>query len=77
MLGQHATHDIFVDVHAEGMGDLLGDAHTAELGIAALHFDDRRDECHGRTFGTGSAARDRGGKEKSVFPINQCLVKLE
>jgi len=31
-------------VDAEGMSDLLGDAYTAEPGVAALQFNDRRDE---------------------------------
>lgn len=29
LLREHAANDIFVDLDAEGMGDLLGDAHTA------------------------------------------------
>ena len=44
MLGQHATHDIFIDVEAEGVRDLLGDLQRAELGIAPLHLDDCRNE---------------------------------
>jgi hypothetical protein len=36
VLREHATHDIFVDVEAQSMRDLLRDAYTAELGIAAL-----------------------------------------
>ena len=56
VLREHATNDIFVDLDAEGLSDLLGDAHTAELGIAPLHLDDGRDEFRGRTFGTGLAA---------------------
>jgi len=48
MLREHAANDIFVDVDAEGMRNLLGDAYTAELGVAALQLDDRRDEfCRG------------------------------
>jgi len=43
-------------VDAEGMSDLLGDAYTAEPGVAALQLDDRRDEfCRG-TFGAGFVA---------------------
>ena len=38
VLREHATHDIFVDVDAEGMSDLLGDAYTAEPGVAALGY---------------------------------------
>src|SRR5207245_8123493 len=59
---ERAAHDIFVNVHPEGMRDLLRYAHTAELGIAALQFHDRRDEFHRRAFGTGFSATGRGGK---------------
>ena len=30
VLREHAAHDIFVDVDAEGMSNLLGDAYTAK-----------------------------------------------
>ena len=74
---EHAAHDILVEIHAERMRDRLRDAHTAELGIAALHFDDRRDEFWSGAFGTGFSATEGGGKEGALFPINQCLVELE
>jgi hypothetical protein len=77
VLREHATHDIFVDVEAESMRDLLRDAYTAELGIAALKLHDRRDEFYRRAFGTGFAPRGRGGKEQAVFSIDQGIVKLE
>ena len=35
VLGEHAANDIFVDIDAKGVSDLLGDAHIAKLGIAA------------------------------------------
>jgi hypothetical protein len=49
VLREHAAHDIFVDVDAESMRDLLGDAYTAELGVAALQLNDRRNEFRGGT----------------------------
>jgi len=70
VLREHATHDIFVDVDAEDMRNLLRDAYTAELGIAALKLHDRRDEFHRRAFRTGFAAMRRGGKEQAVFSID-------
>ena len=48
--GEHAPHDIFVDLDAKGVSDLLGDADTTELRIAVLHLDDGRDELLGRPF---------------------------
>jgi hypothetical protein len=65
------------DIEAKGVRDLLCDAHAAELGIAAFHRDDWRNELRGRTFGTGFAAMRGGGKEQAVFPIHQRLVELE
>ena len=50
MFGKHAAHDIFVDLDAKGVSDLLGDADTTELRIAVLHLDDGRDELRGRAF---------------------------
>src|ERR1700730_8143986 len=44
VLREHAAHNVFVDVDAEGMSDLLGDAHTANIGITPLHLDNGRDE---------------------------------
>ena len=36
VFGEDSTNHIFVDLHAEGVRDLLGDAHIAKLGIAGL-----------------------------------------
>jgi hypothetical protein len=74
---KHAANDIFVDLDAEGIRDLLGDPHVAETRIAPLHLNDGRDEFRGRTFGTGFAAMRRIGKEQAVFPIYQGSVELE
>ena len=74
---KHAANDIFVDLDAEGMRDLLGDAYTAEPGVAALQLNDRRDEFCRWTFGAGVAATVAGGKEQTIFTIDQCLVELE
>ena len=43
VLREHTANDILVDVDAEGVRDLLGDAQVSELGIAGLlrqHNDD-------------------------------------
>ena len=44
MPSENAAHDIFVNLDAERMSHLLGNARTAEARIAVLHFEDRRDE---------------------------------
>src|SRR5262245_20425686 len=77
MFREHASNDIFVDVDAEGMRDLLGDAYTAEPGVAALQLNDRRDEFCRRSFGARFAATADGGKEQTIFPIHQGFVELE
>jgi len=41
---EDAAHDIFVDLDAKSVGNLLGNSRTPESRIAALHFEDRRDE---------------------------------
>jgi hypothetical protein len=77
VLCQHAAYDIFVEVDTERMRDLLRDAHTTELGIAAFELNDCRNEFRGRTFRTGFSATEGGGKEQAVFPIHHRLVELE
>jgi hypothetical protein len=67
VLREHAANDILVNLDAEDMRELLGNAHTAKLGIAGLQLNDRRDEFCGRTFGAGFAARRRRGKEQAVL----------
>src|ERR1039457_6395850 len=44
MPSEDAAHDILVDLDAERMGHLLGNARTTEARIVVLHFEDRRDE---------------------------------
>ena len=57
--GEHAPHDIFVDLDAKGVSDLLGDADTTELRIAVLHLDDGRDELLGRALRARLSMRRR------------------
>jgi hypothetical protein len=63
--GEHASHDIFVDLNAKGVSDLLGDADTTELRVVVLHLDDGRDELLGwalraRSFVSGTKRRPAG-----------------
>ena len=69
MLREHAANDIFVDRDAESVSDLLGDAHTAEFGIAPVHLDNHHDEFHGRAVGTRLAAMRGERKEQAVFTM--------
>jgi hypothetical protein len=43
VLREHAA-DVFIDIDTKGPRNLLGDAGTADAGIAALELDDRVDE---------------------------------
>ena len=52
MLVQHAANDIVVELNAEGISNLLGNAHAAELGIAGLQRNDR-------AINSGDAPLDR------------------
>jgi hypothetical protein len=65
--GKHATHDIFVDFDAKSVIDLLGNAATTELWIAALHLDDGPDELCGRAFSVRAFASD--GKRRTADGI--------
>ena len=42
---EHPADDVFVDIDAKGVRNLLCDAGTANAGIAAFDLDDRVDEC--------------------------------
>jgi hypothetical protein len=76
--GKHATRDIFVDLDAKSVFDLLGDADTAELWIAALHLDDgRRDELCGRVFRSGLSLPMGRGEQQTVFSMDQRPVEFE
>ena len=77
MLGEHAAHDIFIDVEAKGVRYLLRDAHAAESWIAVLHFDDGRNEFGRGTFGTGLAWTTGRLKEQTVLSLNQRLMEFE
>ena len=67
MLREYPTHNIFVDVDAEGVRDLLGDAHAAETRIAPLHLDDGRDEFRGGPLGPGLRRCDEVEKSRRYF----------
>ena len=41
---EHPADDVFVDIDAKGVRNLLCDAGTANVGIAAFELDDRVDE---------------------------------
>jgi hypothetical protein len=74
--GKHATHDIFVDFDAKSVIDLLGDADTTELWIAALHLDDGRDENVEGPFGPGFRFRWESGEQQTLISMDQRPVEF-
>jgi hypothetical protein len=48
---EHTANDILVNPEAEGVGDLPGNAHAAEVGGAPFHSHDGRDAFRRRPFG--------------------------
>ena len=57
VLGEHSAHDIFANVEAKGVGNLLGDLYTAKLGITPFQIDNCRNEFGGGALGAGLRAR--------------------
>jgi hypothetical protein len=76
MPSEDAAHDIFINLNAERMSHLLGNARTAEARIATLHFEDRRDEFLRGPFGTWPSPGS-GREQQSVFPLDQRPVKAQ
>jgi hypothetical protein len=78
MPSEDAAHNVFVDLDAERVRNLLGNSRTPESRIAALHFEDRRDEflrgpfgpCSltgsGREFGVGISAGSAPGESAAA-----------
>jgi hypothetical protein len=64
VLREHTANDVLVNLDAEDMRELLGNAHTAKLGIAGLQLNDRRNEFCGRTFGTWFGGGDEVEKRR-------------
>ncbi len=53
MFFKHAPHDIFIDVDAEGLSDLLSNARAAEPWITPFHLNDGANQLWRRAFRAG------------------------
>ena len=76
MLGQNTPDDIFVDLDAEGSGNLLSNSWTAKPRISSLHLHNALDNC------LGWSSRPRfplslRRKESAVFALLERIVKFE
>src|SRR6266705_2066963 len=76
MLRKHSAHNVFVDFHPEGIGDLLGDTQVAELGIAALHLNNGCDELRGGAFRPGFASLSQEEKSRRYLRSTNALWNL-
>lgn len=71
VLGQDPSDRIFVQFETETPGELGGDLGTAQMGVAALHFQDGRDPFWAGAFGPGPAS-GRGRSEPAAgFQVGQ------
>src|SRR5436190_1769570 len=73
---EHPADDIFVDIDAEGMHNLLCDAGTANTGIAAFEFDDCVDEYLRWPFWARAPMTSRREKPP-IFAFLERLVELQ
>ena len=76
MLREHAADDVFVNIDAKGTRNLLGDAGTANTGIAALELDDRVDEFLRWPFWAGAPMTTRREKPP-IFAFLERLVESQ
>src|SRR6266516_5282476 len=71
---EHPADDVFVDIDAEGVRNLLCDAGTANTGIAALELDDRVDQFLRWPFWSGTPMTSRREKPP-IFAFLKRLVE--
>ena len=76
MYGEHASHDIFVDLDTKGMSDLLGDADTTELGIAGFISTMAAMSCSDGPFGPGFRLRCDEENSRRYFRWTNALWNL-
>jgi len=72
---QDSAYDVFVDIHAEGQRDLLGNSGTAPTGIASLHFNDGIGEFFGRSSRT-RLTTTLGREQHPVLSFRQHVVEM-
>src|SRR6266852_8263782 len=73
---EYPADDVFVDIDAKGVRNLLCDAGTANTGIAAFELDDRVDEFLRRSLRAGAPMTSRREKPP-IFAFLECLVESQ
>ena len=71
---EHPADDVFVDIDAKGVRNLLCNAGTANAGVAAFELDDRVDEFLRRSLRAGAPMTSRREKPP-VFASLERLVE--
>jgi hypothetical protein len=73
---EHPADDVFVDVDAKGVRNLLCDAGTANAGVAAFDLEDRVDQRLRRSLRAGALMTSRR-EEPPIFAFLERLVEPE
>src|SRR6202158_3618444 len=71
---EHPADDVFVDIDAKGVGNLLCDAGTANAGVAAFDLDHRVDEFLRRSLRAGAPMTSRREKPP-ILAFLECLME--
>ena len=74
MFREHPADDVFVDIDAKGVRNLLCDAGTANAGVAAFDLDDRVDEFLRRPLRAGAPMTSRR-EEPPILAFLERLVE--
>ena len=74
--GQNSADHIFVEVDANGLGQVLRNLRAAELGIAPLDFTEGLDPFRGGPFWTRLLLRS-GGVEEWIFELLEATMKAQ
>ena len=73
---EHPADDVFVDIDAKGVRNLLCDAGTANAGVAAFELDDPVDDFLRWPFWTGAPMASRREKPP-IFAFLERLVESQ
>ena len=76
MSGENATHDILVDLDAEGQGELLSHSRATPVRITLFHFNDCVDEFFLWSF-WARLTPALGRKQHSVLSFRQHVVEMQ
>src|SRR6516165_5257355 len=76
MFSKNPSHDVLVDVHAEGQRNLLGNSRTTPGRVTPFHFNDGIDQFFGRSLRTRSTSALRR-KQHAVLSFRQQVMEMQ